>query len=111
MDTIVYYAQTREEALKSVTVLCNYIKAREDANHQLFFSQRLMGEYMIGRGAEIDGKKQFVSNRELIIFPAYRTEDFERLKRVKNVVGLNNCMCIVGEGYKVEQKLKDISAK
>ena len=98
MDSIIFYATTRENALKAVTVMTQAIKAREDAAHKLFFASRLMGEYDICRGTvDADGKRQLVGDHEIIFFPASREQDLERLKAVKTVVDCHNCMWICGD--------------
>ena len=98
METVILFAANREDALKSVSSLCNDIKSRDDANHRLYFNARLMGMFVIAPGEVIDDKKEFTGNRELIIFPAMRDDDFERLKASKNLVSIHNANWVIGDG-------------
>lgn len=102
MQTALYFAERREDALACVQQLCDDIKANEEANHQLYFSTRFMGAYVICKGEEVDGTKKLTGNHEVIIFPAQRTEDLERLQRTKHIISCKNCMCLVGEGPKAK---------
>lgn len=108
MQTAIYYAERREDALACAEALCNDIKADTNADHQLYFSRRLMGAYIICKGEEVDGKKKLTGTKEVIIFPAQRTDDFERLQRTKHVVACKNCMSLVGVGEKSKEKRAEI---
>ena len=103
MKTVVLFANTRKDAIKGVGYLCTDIKGREDANHQLFFSARLMGAYLINRGQVIDGQPQVTGDRELLIFPAANTDDLKKLEKSKNIVSIHNINYIIGDG---EKKIK-----
>lgn len=104
MQTALFYAEKREDALACAKALCDDIKANEEANHQLYFSNRLMGVYLICKGEEVDGVKRLTGNQEVIIFPAQRKTDLERLKRTKHVVSCKNAMTLVGETEKSKEK-------
>lgn len=108
MQTALYFAERREDALACVQHLCDDIKANEEANHQLYFSTRFMGAYVICKGEEVDGTKKLTGNREVIIFPASRTDDLERLQRTKHIVTCKNCMSLVGIGEKTKEKRAEV---
>ena len=103
MKTVVLFANTRKDAIKGVGYLCTDIKGREDANHQLFFSARLMGAYLITKGEKINDRVQITGDRELLIFPAANTDDLKRLEKSKNIVSIHNINYIIGYG---EKKIK-----
>ena len=93
MESIMLIATKREEALACVSALTDDIKALPvEHQHKLYFRQILMGSYVI---FPKEGDK--VGDKELIIFPASREEDLERLKGTKNIVLLKNCMYVVGD--------------
>ena len=101
METILLIANDRIVAGEAITVICNDIKAREDANHKLYFRRIMMGAYTISSGhTEEDGTRILDGNRELVIFPVYREEQLEKLKTGKNLIEMHNATWILGEGPK-----------
>ena len=101
MKTIMLTSQNKEDSIKSVNYLVEDIKAREDANHKLYFRFLMAGAYMVSMGCEdTDGVKHFVGEHEIIFMPSNRTQDIERLKELKDIVWLKNCMIIAGDGDK-----------
>lgn len=95
MDTVILYVLDRISAMESLTYLCNDIKAREDANHQLFFKRMMFGGYHIFKG---NPETKDMGDREIIIFPADKTERLEKLNAGKNILVCKNCNWIVGAG-------------
>lgn len=97
METVLLFANKQQDALNGVTWICNDIKNTEEANHQLFFSARLMSAFMISKGeTDEENKVRLTGDRELVIFPAYREDDFKRLQKSKNIVLLHNVKWICG---------------
>ena len=101
MKTIIFYIDDATDGIKAVQYLTDDIKAREDANHKLYFSFLMNGAWMVSMGCEdTDGKKHFIGEHEIVFMPTNRQRDIERLKDVKTVVWFKNCMIIAGEGAK-----------
>lgn len=104
MQTVVLLITNKEEGFKSVMTMSEAIKAREDANHKLFFTQRLFGTYMICKGEKgADGKAHYTGDREIIFCPAGREE---QIGSGKDIVEAKNCMCICGDGEKAQSRLQ-----
>lgn len=104
MKTVLLLITNKEDGFKSVTTMTEAIKAREDANHQLYFSQRLFGTYMICKGGiGEDGKPHYTGEREIIFCPAGREE---QIGAGKDIVEAKNCMCICGDGEKSQERLQ-----
>lgn len=97
METIVFLIDNKEKGLAAITYFCNAVKDREDANHQLSFSQRFMGMYAIFNSLNPDE-----INREIIFCPVNRVDQLKG----KNIVDTKNCMWFVGES---ETKSKRIN--
>lgn len=106
MRTVLLFANRREDALKSVEAICNDVKAREDANHKLAFARRLMGSFLIAPyETDAEGNKHLAGDRELLLFPALKVEEFEKLKSVKNVESIHNAKWVIGDGpWKVKRR-------
>lgn len=83
MESIVFTVSNKEDGLASINYICEAIKGREDANHKLFFSRRLMGMYTIFNAED----------REIIFCPIGIVDKLEG----KNIVDLKPCMWYVGE--------------
>ena len=88
METIVFLITNKEDGLAAITYFCNAIKDREDANHQLYFSRRLMGMYAVFNSQDPDKM-----TKEIIFCPSYKVEDLKG----KNIIDTRNCMWFVGE--------------
>lgn len=97
MKTILLLANKKEDALGCAQMLCEDIKANEIYDHKLYFSRMMMGAFKIGLGEIVDGKPTFRSDRELVLFPAARVEDLERLKTNKTIIFCKNCMSVTGD--------------
>ena len=95
MDTVVLYVLDRISAMESLTYLCNDIKAREDANHQLYFKRMMFGGYHVFRG---NPDTKDICDREIIIFPADKPDRLEKLNAGKNILVCKNCKWVTGEG-------------
>ena len=109
METVLLFANKKQDALDSVQALCIDIQKRDDANHKLYFAARLMGAFVIAPGEESDGQRHLTGNREVIIFPAFREEDFNRLKSTKNLSSIHNAKWLVGDGpFKIKRREKII---
>ena len=96
METIVFTITKKEDGLAALTYICEAIKSREDANHQLFFSNRLMGSYIIFNGTAD------VADREVIFCPAGRLDTLSN----KNLVDVRPCMWFVGESDTKKARLQ-----
>lgn len=92
METIIFLISNKEDGLASLNFLCDGIKSREDANHKLFFSRRLMGTYIVTNR----------ETRQIIFCPLGRIED---IKSGLNIVDTYNCMWFVGDTEKSQSKL------
>ena len=104
MDSIIFYITDREEGTKAVQYLCEDIKARQDAEHKLYFKFLLSGAYMVSMGCEdTDGNKHFIGEHEIIFMPVGRQSDIERLKDTKNVIWYKNCMIMAGDSDKTKE--------
>lgn len=101
MKTIIFYTTDANDAVTSAQDLSDSIVLREDAKHKLYFRILFGGAYVISMGCvDVDGKKQFIGNHEIIFIPARRQQDIERLKESKDVVWYKNCMIMAGSGEK-----------
>ena len=87
METIIFTITNKEDGLSALTYMCNAIKEREDANHQLFFSRRLMGMYSV-----INGNNES-ADREVIFCPVNVLDKIVN----KNIIDTRNCMWFVGD--------------
>lgn len=104
VETVLYFANRRQDALEGISKLCIDIQLNEEAAHKLFFSIRPMGAYLISKG-ELgeNGKPHIVGNREFLVFPTSNEDAFNKLKRLKNIVSMHNIKWICGDG---PQKVK-----
>lgn len=110
METILLLATKPIDAHQSLSYICEDIKGREDANHQLFFRRVMFGAFTISKGrvseTDLGGgltKKdcELTGEHELIIFPAAYEEQLEKLKTSgKHLVLVKNCMSIAGPSEK-----------
>ena len=110
METILLLATKPIDAHQSLSYICEDIKGREDANHQLFFRRVMFGAFTISKGrvseTDLGGgltKKdcELTGEHELIIFPAAYEEQLEKLKTSgKRLVLVKNCMSIAGPSEK-----------
>ena len=87
MESIVFTITDKENGLAALNYICEAIKGREDADHKLFFSRRLMGMYIVFNGKADD------ADREVIFCPSGRLDQLKG----KNVIDTRNCMWFVGE--------------
>lgn len=120
METILLVATKPIDAHQSVSYICEDIKAREDADHQLFFRRVMFGAFTICKGevtmTDLGGgmsKKDcaLTGEHELIIFPAAYEEQLEKIKAVssgKHLVLVKNCMSIAGPGEKKQLFRREI---
>ena len=97
MQTILLYAKTTQEALYSANAICSDIKALPDDDQHKLYLRKWPFHAMQIVPYEKKGDRLEQLDRELLIFPAYREEDLERLERGKHLVLLKNAMCIVGD--------------
>lgn len=98
MKTILLLANRKEDALGCAQMLCEDIKANQIYDHKLYFSRMMMGAFKIGLGEPgDDGKLTFKSDKEIVLFPAARIEDLERLKTNKTIIFCKNCMSVTGD--------------
>ena len=104
VKTIMFYIVNKEDGVKAVKYLTEDIKAREDANHQLYFRFLLGGAYMVSRGRVNKlGIKELIGNNEIVFIPSIRQRDIERLKDLKNVIWFKNVMVIAGKNKKAKE--------
>ena len=88
VDSMIFTITNREDGLAALTYICEAIKAREDANHALYFSRRLMGMYCIFNSNNADE-----TTREIIFCPVGSMYKIVK----KNIVDCRNCMWFVGD--------------
>ena len=109
MDTILLYATDRFDAAEALTILCNDIKAIEEANHRLYFRRLMFNSFTISSGhTDEDGTRHLDGEREVVIFPMEKEEHLEKLKAGKNILELRNCNWIIGEGDKTIKRRRHI---
>jgi len=109
MDTILLYAKDRFDAAEALTILCNDIKAVEEANHKLYFRRLMFNSFTISSGhTDEDGTRHLDGDKEVVIFPMEREEQLEKLKVGKNILELRNCNWIIGEGEKAVERRSHI---
>ncbi len=100
METLIFLITNKEDGLASITYFCNEVKDREDANHQLGFTRRLMGTYTIFNSLNVDK-----ATKEIIFCPSGRIGD---IKKGKNIIDVKNCMWFVGEYDSAKNRIKSI---
>lgn len=104
MKTIIFVVHSQEEGIKSVTQLVNDIKATEEANHKIFFTNLPGNVYYICKGeAEEDGKKHFTGSHEVIFVPLERLSIAISRFKDKEIVLEKNCMTLSGKGEKAKK--------
>ncbi len=96
METIIFTITKKEDGLSALTYMCNAIKEREDANHKLFFSRRLMGMYGIFNA------KDESADREVIFVPIGMLDQILN----KNIVDTRNCMWFAGDSPTKQARLQ-----
>lgn len=108
LKTIIFWANSPEDIVKSIAFLSEVIKEREDTHHKLFFSPLMLNTYKLGMG-EIgdDGKPHFTGNNEVIFMPKV-DETIQRMIELKHVRYSKNCMSFVGESEAKMKKTNDI---
>lgn len=108
IKTIIFHASDKESLLKSVTLLCDAIKTRTDADHKLFFSVLGQDFYVVNR-ADLgdDGKPHFVGHHE-IIFMLKDDRTAQRLIELKRVLYYRNCMCFVGDSEEKQARTQEL---
>lgn len=108
LKTIIFWANSKEDIIKSIAFLSEVIKNREDTQHKLFFAPLMLNIFKMGMG-ELDenGRPHFTGNHEIIFMPK-RDGDIQRLIQTKRIRYSKNCMCFVGDSEAKQKKANDI---
>lgn len=101
METKIFIAHDKEAALACVQQLCEDVKAREDANHKLYFARRMFCFFQITdketRSVLIIGANVFESE-----------SNAQHLRGLHVVDEVKNCMSLVGESKEKIAKRKEL---
>lgn len=97
METILFYVKNTQEALFAANAICSDIKALPDEDQHKLYLRKWPFHAMMIAPYERKGTELVQLDKELLIFPAYREEDLEKLERGKNLVLFKNAMYIVGD--------------
>lgn len=111
MKSIIFLVHDREDGLAAITQLTQDIKSYGEANHKLYFRVLLNNVYAITRGEiDKDNVTKLVGDREVIFLPMNDGINSKhllgRVSENKEVVFMDNCMFICGDGEKKVDRRK-----
>lgn len=111
MKTVIFLVHNTENGLAAITQLTQDIKSYDEANHKLYFRVLFNNAYMITRG-EVgeDNAIKLVGEREVLFMPMNKGITSEhllgRVSKDKEVIFMDNCMYICGDGEKKVERRK-----